>query len=222
MDTEKPPTAPPYSQGTGTAAADSVIVFQLPGEEESNNVAEKRADSPPPTSTEHEKSADHQPVPEAPTTKSGEHPKSPSAIAPARTRIYGRYEVDAEVRSPSLLNQNSKNLTPLPEILHRPLGHPARALPVHVPRPKRGHTRVTIDIHPTQALQVALDSQRRLPPLYPVRLNLYRRFTKRLRERRCFIISAALMFVGVMIFVCFIIAVLWLNKPGPKDKIAYE
>ena len=30
------------------------------------------------------------------------------------------------------------------------------------------------------------------------------------------------MFVGVMIFVCFTIAVLWLNKPGPKDKIAYE
>ena len=30
------------------------------------------------------------------------------------------------------------------------------------------------------------------------------------------------MFLGVMTFVCFIIAMLWLNKPGPKNKIAYE
>ena len=130
MDTEKRPTAPPYSQGTGTAAADSVIVFQLPEEDESHNVAEKRAASPPPTSTGHEKSADHHPVLEVPTIKSGEPPKSLSAIAPARTRIYGRYEVDAEVRSSSPPPSSLKIARPDPHPRNSPPpSGPSRARP---------------------------------------------------------------------------------------------
>lgn len=146
-------------------------MFQLPGEDESNNVAEKRADSPIPTTAEHEKSADHEPVLEATTTKSGERPESPSAIAPAQPRIYERYEVDAEVRSsypPSFsINIAKPDLTLIPEILDRPLGHPARALPRPRPtpqaRPHARHDRHPPDPSPANSAGLAASAATALP-----------------------------------------------------------
>ena len=90
------------------------------------------------------------------------------------------------------------------------------------PPPEEGHCRVKIDIHPTQAVQVALDSQRRLPPVFYPELSFAQRLRKKARKNKFSLISATLVVTFVILFISVAVIVWWGNRPPPPGKVAQK